>query len=89
MFEGNLLEVRGKRRRCKGPRSREIGRGEPAAGHEVVNRSRLSIAEDVAFRVADPDEIRSLDDQIVRFAGEQNELRRRGADEPVYQAGSP
>ena len=84
----DLLEVVGQVRRCERPRPVEIGCAEPAAGNQVVHRTlRAAQPEDVALGVADPDQPGAGHRQVIRRPLEQNQFRRRRADEHLRRLG--
>ena len=83
MLFRNLLEVGRQGGRREGPRSGEVGRREPSAGHQVVDEAVFAGAEHVALGVVDPQQAGAVDGQIARLAFQQNHLRRLQADEYV------
>ena len=56
MREWNLLEILGEHLRGKRPRTREIGRGEPATRHQEIDRPVFTEPEDIALGVVHPEQ---------------------------------
>ena len=69
VLERDLLEVGRQRRRRERPRPGEVGRREPAAGDDVVDRAGLAHPEHVALGVAHPQQAGAGHGRIARLAG--------------------
>src|SRR3977135_3680487 len=81
MLERNALEVVRQTERGERPGSRETRRAEPAPRYEEVNGSIFPEAEDVALRIADPQQLRPRHRRVSRRTGQLDQLRRSLAHE--------
>src|ERR1044072_9986948 len=78
MFERDVLEVFRQLRRGEGPWPTDRGRFEPSPGHEIEKRSGFTESKEIAFSIADPEQLRAGNRFILRLAFNQDHLRRIG-----------
>src|ERR1044072_814864 len=85
MFERDRFECLGQGRRGEDPWPGDLRSAEPSASYKIVKWTIITEPEKITLSVANPKQLSSRDRLVLRFAVDQNQLRRIRRDIYAWQ----